>query len=320
MPKKKKKTGGALHPRNRHIGKYDLEALSNTNPELKDYIIENANGDPSIAFAEPAAVRALNKALLMHYYGIKYWTLPQDFLCPPVPGRADYVHHLAELMSHSNVNKNKVPEGSNINILDIGVGASCIYPIIANKEYEWSFIGAELDKLAIKTAANIIQENDISYLDLRKQTSDRDVFKGILEDGEIIDATICNPPFHSSKKAAEAATQRKVNALKTNLSQKDTPTMNFGGRSNELWCLGGELAFITNMMYQSVHYKTSCMWFTSLVSNQSNLNQLYKILEKIDAFAVKTIPMGTGNKRTRIIAWTFLDLDQQETWSRNRWS
>ena len=94
------------------------------------------------------------------------------------------------------------------------------------------------------------------------------------------------------------------------------PTLNFGGQNNELWCEGGELAFITNMIYESAHFETQCLWFTVLVSKKENLKPLYNHLKKVKAFDVKTIDMEQGNKTSRFIAWTFLDEGQQKNWNR----
>src|SRR5690606_24715537 len=111
----------------------------------------------SIDFFNPQAVKALNKALLFYYYDIVYWDIPENYLCPPIPGRADYIHYIADLLADNN--KGIVPTGSEIKCLDIGVGANCIYPIIGVKEYGWSFIGADIDALAIKSAKKIIASN-----------------------------------------------------------------------------------------------------------------------------------------------------------------
>jgi len=35
---------------------------------------------------------------------------------------------------------------------------------------------------------------------------------------------------------------------------------------------------------------------------------------------VKTIPMGQGNKTSRIVAWTFLSKEQQKEWRNKRWN
>lgn len=78
----------------------------------------------SVNFADPLAVKTLNKALLAHFYGVTHWDIPDGFLCPPVPGRADYVHHLADLLADDN--GGVVPKQATV--LDIGTGANLIYP------------------------------------------------------------------------------------------------------------------------------------------------------------------------------------------------
>lgn len=318
---KKNNQGLALHPKNRHIGRYDLTELAKTSPDLKSFIIQNEYGNESIVFANPEAVKSLNKSLLLHYYDLQYWDIPEGYLCPPIPGRADYIHHIAELLG--SCNKRKVPKGKDIKVLDIGVGANCVYPIIGVKEYNWSFIGAEIEEKAFESASRIIDQNDVlrDQVELRKQNDSKDIFKGIIQEGELIELTICNPPFHTSQVEAIAGTQRKVRNLKTDLSKakEDKPTLNFGGQSNELWCLGGEKNFITNMIYQSKDFAKNCMWFSTLVSKESNLKDLYKTLNKVKATDVKTIVMGVGNKRARVLAWTFLEPKQMQLWVEARW-
>jgi hypothetical protein len=75
-----------LHPRNRHHQRYDLPALCQAHPDLQGYITLNPLGEQTIDFANPQAVKALNKALLAHFYAVKHWDIPDGFLCPPVPG------------------------------------------------------------------------------------------------------------------------------------------------------------------------------------------------------------------------------------------
>ena len=92
----------SLHPRNRHQGRYDFPTLIKSAPELKKFVIINPYGKESIDFASPEAVRVFNRALLKSFYGIAHWDIPADYLCPPVPGRADYVHFLADLLASGN--------------------------------------------------------------------------------------------------------------------------------------------------------------------------------------------------------------------------
>ena len=128
-----------LHARNRHRSRYDFPLLVKEHPELSRFVRVNEYDDESIDFADPAAVRSLNKALLKLYYGITHWDIPENYLCPPIPGRADYIHHVADLLR--SCNNSVIPRGTSVTVLDIGVGANCIYPIIGVKEYGWHFVG-----------------------------------------------------------------------------------------------------------------------------------------------------------------------------------
>ncbi|HRI61274.1 MAG TPA: 23S rRNA (adenine(1618)-N(6))-methyltransferase RlmF [Saprospiraceae bacterium] len=306
-----------LHPRNRHRERYDFKLLTESCPALAPYVQLNIYNDASIDFANPEAVKMLNKALLRQYYGIEHWDIPPGYLCPPIPGRADYIHHIADLMCSSNYGK--MPTGKKIVCLDIGVGANCVYPIIGTKEYGWSFIGSDIDPVAIESANKIIEANPLlkETVVCRLQPNPKDIFNGIIQKDEIIDLCICNPPFHASAEAAQSGTLRKLN----NLSDKKVrqPALNFGGQNNELWCEGGESGFVHDMIRQSRQFDTSCYWFSTLISKQSNLKNVYNALEKSFTTDVKTIPMGQGNKTSRIVAWTFLSKAQQKVWKETRW-
>jgi len=292
-----------LHPRNKHNGNYDFKTLIATLPELKVFVAVNTFGKESIDFANPDAVRALNKALLKHFYKIHYWELPKTNLCPPIPGRADYIHYVADVLAETN--NGQIPTGNAIRILDIGTGANCIYPIIGYQEYGWSFVGTEIDKPAKLTAENIINHNPElkDPIKIRLQENKRNIFKGVIQPDEQFDFTICNPPFHNSREAATEGTKRKLKNLGKTVENK--PVLNFGGQNNELWYEGGELAFITNMIFESVHFQKQCKWFSSLVSKKDNLKPLYSVLKRIKATEVKTINMEQGNKITRILVWRF---------------
>ncbi len=318
----KKKTHPAkkerLHSRNKHRERYDFKLLTNSCPELNQYITENKYGDETIDWFNAEAVKILNKALLIHYYNLTYWDIPSGYLCPPIPGRADYIHHIADVMSISN--NGEIPKGQHIKCLDIGIGANCVYPIIGNSEYGWSFIGSDIDPDAINSAKKIVTSNSNlkGKIEIRLQTSSKNIFAGILEKGERIDVSICNPPFHASLAESQAGTIRKLSNLKNKKITK--PELNFGGKEGELWTEGGEKRFILNMIRQSKQFGKSCCWFSTLVSKQSNLKHIYKELDNIFAAEYKTIPMGQGNKSSRIVAWTFLSVKEEKQWINERWS
>lgn len=292
-----------LHPRNKNVNRYDLTALSIAVPELKGLIKPNKFGEDSINFSNPQAVKLLNKAILNHYYGIKYWEFPEENLTPPIPGRADYIHYIADLLAKSNAGE--IPKGDKITCLDVGTGASCIYPMLGVTEYDWNFIGSDSEPKSIKSAQGIINNNPSlkGKIELRVQHNPKNIFQGIINTNEKIDVTICNPPFHSSHEEAQRGTRRKVK----NLSGKKvkTPELNFAGLSNELIYEGGEYAFIQNMIKESKDFSKNVKWFTTLVSKQAHLKGLLLELESVGVKQIRNIPMGTGNKVTRVIGWTF---------------
>lgn len=306
-----------LHPRNRHRERYDFGQLIVACPDLAQFVKLNLYNDESIDFSDPEAVKMLNKALLKHFYQIEHWDIPQNFLCPPVPGRADYIHYAADLMRGKNYGK--IPTGNEIKILDIGVGANCIYPLLGNKEYGWSFIGSDIDQSAIESADKIINANPAlaGKIDLRLQPDPKDIFYGILHKNESIDLSLCNPPFHASMDEAQSGTLRKLNNLHDGVIT--SPVLNFGGQNNELWCEGGEERFIQDMIRQSRQFLDSVFWFTTLISKQSTLKIAYDALRRADAVEVETIPMGQGNKTSRLLAWTFLVPTEQKKWANIRW-
>lgn len=306
-----------LHIRNKNRERYDLKALVIAEPSLADHIKPNKYGDDSVDFSNPVAVKLLNKALLHHYYGIKNWDFPEDNLVPPIPGRADYLHYMADLLSQSNFGI--IPDGDKITCLDIGVGANCIYPIIGVSEYGWDFIASDIDPKSIESAEKIVNDNEQlqNKVVCKLQEDPTSYFSGIINEDQKIDLTVCNPPFHSSTEEAEKGTKRKVR----NLSGKkvETPEPNFAGISSELICEGGESGFIHQMILESEKFSKNCYWFSTLVSKKSNLKGIYKTLGNLEVKNVKTIPMGTGNKSTRIIAWTFLSKEEQQEWRETRW-
>lgn len=310
-----------MHSKNQHRERYDFQALTTSCPDLSPFVAVNKYGDESINFFNPEAVKMLNKALLKHHYQIEHWDIPKNYLCPPIPGRADYIHYIADLLTAAN--HGKTPKYQNIKGLDIGVGANCVYPIIGCQTYQWSFIGSDIDAVAVKNAKKIVIENPMlnNKIEVRLQSNPKLIFQNIIQPKEHIDFTICNPPFHASAKEAQAGSRRKVNNLKGKKGSKKTgkPVLNFGGKNNELWCEGGEKKFIQNMIYESKAFANNCFWFTTLVSKASHLDGFHKALAKVNPTITKTIAMTQGNKISRFIAWTFLTKKQQKLWRTARW-
>ena len=318
MSKAKKDNKLTLHPRNPHRARYNFALLADSCPELAPFIKLNDYGTQTIDFADPEAVKVLNRALLNHFYGVMFWDIPPGYLCPPIPGRADYIHYLADLLATSNAGE--IPRGRTVKALDIGTGANCVYPIIGSQEYGWQFVGSDVNATAVEAASLVVDANPClkKRVSVRQQPDAKHIFEGIWQSDEWFDVTLCNPPFHSSETAMSGENKRKWRGLNAaNHAQKGT--LNFGGHGPELWCEGGEAGFISRMIKESVAFKDRCFWFTSLVARRENLAQIYRVLEQVGAVQVTTIEMAQGQKVSRFVAWSFLDSAQADYWRDTRW-
>lgn len=293
-----------LHPRNRYQGHYDLTALCQLTPALAQWLITTPGGKTSVDFSHPQAVQALNQGLLKQYYGIE-WQLAEGFLCPPVPGRADYIHFLADLLTADA--GGELPASTDV--LDIGCGANCIYPLIGHAEYGWRFTGSDVSADSLRSATAIIAANPGMQraIRLRRQKNPAAIFDGIIQKNDFYHLTLCNPPFHRSAQEAQQGSDRKVR----NLGIAADRGLNFAGRYHELWCEGGEQGFVSQMISESQQFSAQVVWFTTLISKKENLKPLSAQLQKMGVMQQKVIEMGQGNKQSRLLAWTFLSAQQR---------
>ena len=301
-----------MHKKNRHKQGYNFSALVKAHPGLSKFVIKNKyNNQDTIDFSKPLAVKSLNCALLKSDYNVSFWDIPNGYLCPPIPGRVDYIHHLNDLLTQT-VNK-LVTNNSPVTVLDIGTGASCIYPILGQREYDWRFVASDIDPVSIQVAEQIITANKglKKAISCRLQLNSEHVFNGIINNGEFYHLTLCNPPFHKSLAEASQGTSRKWHNLNkaSPKAQSNEQGLNFGGQKAELWCSGGELAFIGKMIKESKAYHKQVFWFTCLVSKKEHISKLKLSLKKSQASQVKVINMAQGQKISRFIAWSFYDVE-----------
>lgn len=307
-----------LHPRNRHRNGYDFAALCARSPALARFVAATPAGTTSIDFANPAAVKALNRALLLVDYGIREWDIPGHSLCPAIPGRADMLHYLADLLAEDG----PVPHGERVLVLDVGVGANAVYPLVGHAEYGWRFVGVDTDPLALANVRRVVAANPGlgRALELRHQPVADNVFVGVLHTGDRFDLTLCNPPFHASAQEARAAAQRKWKNLGKATPGAPAPRLNFGGKSNELWYPGGERAFVERLIEQSAGIRRRCLWFSTLVSKADNLPPLEAALARQRPAATRVIAMAQGQKQSRLLAWTYLPKAERARWRQARWT
>ena len=279
-----------MHPRNRYLSKHDFSDLLSREPGLSDYLITTPAGKTSLDFGEPEALLLLNRTLLKRDYGLAHWDIPRGHLIPPIPGRLDYVHTLADLI------------GAPANVLDIGTGAGLIYPVLGALEYDWTFVATDIDPKSVKVASAIAAMNKVlrGRVEVRLQRRPDRIFAGVIHLGERYNATLCNPPFYASRAEAEAAGHKKW----AKLGRRNTG-LSFGGSDGELYTEGGEPEFLRRMIGESVEFRDQVGWFTTLVSKRGYLRTALTALERIGASQRKVIDMKQGNKKSRVLAWSF---------------
>lgn len=296
-----------IHARNKNIGRYDLQALVKTTPDLANFIQPNVKGEDTIDFKNPVAIKSLNTALLHYYYGIEYWDFPDTFICPSIPNKADYVHHMADLLMESNFGS--LPKGDKITCLDLGMGASCIYPIVGITEYDWNFVGSDIDEKSIIAAQTIVNKNEVlkAKMECKIQANPKDFFYSIIAKEAKVDLAICNPPLYANVEEAQTETQKK------------SAPFTMAEIGSEIIYEGGETGFLQRYVKESKKFSDNCFWFSALVHKSSNQKGMVDFLQEIGATQTKTIPMGLGNKASQIIAWTFLNKAEQADWKKSRW-
>lgn len=279
-----------MHPKNPFIKDYDFDVLIKHYPALKAFVFQNEYGNTTIKFANNEAIKALNSAILKCNYNIN-WSIPSTNLCPPIPGRLDYLLHIADL----------IPD-KELKLLDIGTGANLIYPILGACHFNWQCTASEVELSSLEHAQSIIDKNAaLNTIELRRQKYKNNILEHIIQPNDRFDVVVCNPPFFKNSSDAQKQNQRKVKNL--NLNEKES--LNFGGQSNELWYKGGEEAFVKKMATESANFKNQVQWFTSLVSQKEHLKNIKRAINKTQPTEVRIIDMAQGNKQSRFIAWTF---------------
>eukprot|EP00746_Dinoflagellata_sp_MGD_P003630 gnl/MRDRNA2_/MRDRNA2_107045_c0_seq1.p1 gnl/MRDRNA2_/MRDRNA2_107045_c0~~gnl/MRDRNA2_/MRDRNA2_107045_c0_seq1.p1 ORF type:complete len:346 (-),score=52.83 gnl/MRDRNA2_/MRDRNA2_107045_c0_seq1:83-1120(-) len=295
-----------MHPRNRHKEYLDYRDLAKRQPSLAPFVFMNKYGGASIDYTDERALRELTRSLLREFYGIGFWEIPDGYLCPPVPQRANYIHVMADLLEVEGC----APRGPQVCGLDIGTGANCIYCLLGRHEYLWTFIASDIDPVAIKSAQTIIDQNGLhGSIKLRRQEDSNKIFDGVLRSDEGIVFCICNPPFHESVAHARHSTQRKWRGLGRAESER-----NYQGSVTELCCDGGEVGFVTRLADESseVAWRSTCLWFSAMVSRESSQEPVAERLRQVGAKACKIIPLISGSQTKWVMAWSFIPRLERE--------
>lgn len=150
-----------MHDRNLYKTPPDFESLAHAYPPLRPHVIRAPeDGSSTIDFHDETAQRHLTQALLFRDFDVQL-EIPDDRLCPPVPNRLNYVLWLQDILSHSS--SQEQPPTSSVRGIDIGTGASVIYPLLACRlSPNWRFVATDVDTVSLASAQANVDRNGLS--------------------------------------------------------------------------------------------------------------------------------------------------------------
>ncbi|KAK8953708.1 hypothetical protein KSP40_PGU004079 [Platanthera guangdongensis] len=317
--KRRREQPPAIHPCNRYAeNPPDFAQLASLYPSFEPFVFPSRSGRPTIDWKDFNATRELTRVLLLNDHGVNWW-IPDGQLCPTVPNRSNYIHWINDLLSSELIPS---MQGSNARIrgFDIGTGANCIYPLLGAALLGWSFVGSDVAVVALEWAKRNVESNPhlLELIEIRdasdqfscgyfmssasdnvnedhqelldiKKSGTLPVLAGVVKDGEIFEFCMCNPPFFESIEEA---------GLNPKTSCEGTP--------EEMVYPGGERAFITRIIEDSVGLRHSFRWFTTMVGRKANLKSLISKLREVGVSIVKTTEFVQGHTTRWGLAWSFI--------------
>ncbi len=267
--------------------KPDFKFLSEEFPEFKKHVYINKYGGYSINWKNPNSIKELVKTILNKFFNITYYEIPENFLIPTLTSRYNYLNYINKLFTKLEIeNKEKI-------LIDIGTGANLIYPLLGYKLYNWKFIASEINEDAINIGKKIIKENNLEKeILIIKQNDSKKIFENIINFNNKYLCSICNPPFF------DINTEIKKDNLYTDNEYN----------YNEVYCEGGEIFFIKEMIKESYIYKKNIFLFSSLIGRKSNMKKIYSVMKNLKEMSLlKKITIKQGKNARWIIIWSFYD-------------
>ncbi|KAK2594503.1 hypothetical protein QQS21_007784 [Conoideocrella luteorostrata] len=245
-----------------------------------------------IDFRDPKAVMQLTKTLLKLDFGIDM-VFPDDRLCPPVPNRHNYILWLKDLLDTSSYNRT----WQKLTGLDIGTGASCIYPLLGCKQRPWSFIATDIDAESLKWAKKNVELNHLTH---RINIVSRTPESPLIPLGELgmesIGFVMTNPPFYESEEALLRSARQK----------QRPPFTACTGSKTEMVTIGGEAEFVDRIFRESLTLRERVQWYTAMFGFLSSLTDFIDKLRgaRITNYAVTEFVQGNKTRRWAV-AWSF---------------
>ncbi|KAK3306416.1 uncharacterized protein B0T15DRAFT_527135 [Chaetomium strumarium] len=272
--------------------------LYETEPDFKQLAKHDSrlaallHNDGQLDFSNPAATMQLTKTLLELDFGLTL-ELPDDRLCPPVPNRHNYILWLKDLMDTTSYE----PPGRKLCGLDVGTGASCIYPLLGAAQRPWNFVATDIDTRNLSYAKTNIKLNGLEERIRLLERKPEDPLVPLDEASiQCIDFVMMNPPFYTSEDDMLSSAQKKARP----------PLSACTGAPVEMVCEGGEVAHVGRLIGESLVLRDRIQWYTSMLGKLTSLEALIgQLREKgIDNYAVTEFVQGSKTRRWAL-GWSF---------------
>lgn len=282
-----------MHRRNIFRKEPDFKKLACDYQELKKFMTIGSKNKLKFDFKNPEALRALTCALL-HRYFQKRITLPPDRMIPAVPQRLNYICWIEDLVKLIEA------QTSDLNVIgiDIGTGASCIFPILScHRNPTWSFIGVEADAKSFSVALENVQKNFMDERIRMIKISTEDTLNDILCLSTYpVTFIMCNPPFFEE----EYGVTLELNSGRPKSSANTSDKV-------ESVTSGGEIAFVGHMLEQSRHLKEEVTIYTSMLGRKQSLTHFKQTLSSLneDNLSWTWAELCQGKTIRYAIAWSF---------------
>ncbi|XP_055530951.1 U6 small nuclear RNA (adenine-(43)-N(6))-methyltransferase [Wyeomyia smithii] len=288
-----------MHPRNIYRQQPDFQAMVQQFPELKQVSYVDLNGRIKLDYKNKTALQLLTHCLLLRDFKLDV-ELPPDKLIPTLPLRLNYVHWLEDFETAFGW---KVNKDAGVRGLDIGCGASCIYPLlcVVNSQRRWKMVGLEQAEDSVKIARTNVERNglndaiEIIHQDIAHSSILKAYFSSSVSDQ--FDFCMCNPPFYALDETE--STNRTGR-------RKEPPNIRTGTR-DELQVTGGEVAFITQMITESLELKDRVTIYSTMIGHKKSFVEILKVLDQHSITNTTTTKFCQGNTTRWGVAWSFSD-------------
>ncbi|EFA81716.1 hypothetical protein PPL_05710 [Heterostelium album PN500] len=280
----------------------NFKLLAEKYPKFDKFILNKNEKIYNIDWKDPDAVRELTITLLDHDFGLKV-NLPFDYLCPMITSRLNYLlwikdcyDRLAEQCfplpkdsSDGNVSSRVSQSRSSVRAIDVGTGASCIYPLLGTRLFGWRFLATDIDSRSIEFARSNVERNqlqrEIQVIQVEKEL----ILNNVIDEYSRYEISICNPPFFEDLK-------------QTKLNHKTTCT----GADNELVTEGGELQFVKRMIKDSLILRSNIKLYSTLLGRKKNVESVLTMLRDNNINCYTTTELAQGNCSRWVVCWSFV--------------